>query len=104
MSANRASRCKPATLLLDSTGVDDALPRIHDRIDGLSALAPKRPPDSPAHGLDYKGLHDWFRARGVETWLHPNPVPLLRLSAQLYNDLDQFKLLARLLEEALHGR
>jgi hypothetical protein len=29
---------------------------------------------------------------------------LLRVSAQLYNDLDQFKHLARLLEEALRGR
>ena len=37
------------------------------------------------------------------SWLHPHPVPLLRISAQLYNDLDQFKRLASLLEEALRG-
>jgi len=50
---------------------------------------------------DTKALHDWLRARGVEAWLHPNPVPLVRVSAQLYNRLDQFQHLAALLEEAL---
>jgi hypothetical protein len=59
---------------------------------------------SPAHRLNSEGLHRWFRERGVETWLYPHPVPLLRISAQLYNHLDQFKLLSRLLEEALGGR
>jgi isopenicillin-N epimerase len=50
---------------------------------------------------DTEALHDWLRARGVEAWLHPHPVPLVRLSAQLYNRLDQFRHLAVLLEEAL---
>lgn len=50
---------------------------------------------------DTRRLHDWLRARGVEAWLHPHPVPLVRLSAQLYNRLDQFLDLATLLEEAL---
>jgi isopenicillin-N epimerase len=59
---------------------------------------------SPAGRLDYRGLHDWFRERGVETWLYAHPVPLLRISAQLYNHLDQFRRLAGLLEEALRGR
>jgi hypothetical protein len=49
-------------------------------------------------------LHGWFRERNVETWIHPHPLPLLRISAQLYNDLDQFKRLAALFGEALHGR
>jgi hypothetical protein len=57
-----------------------------------------------AYRLDCRGLHDWFRERGVETWFHPHPLPLLRISAQLYNDLEQFKQLAVLLGEALHGR
>jgi isopenicillin-N epimerase len=48
-----------------------------------------------------EAMHDWLRARGVEAWLHPHPVPLVRLSAQLYNRLDQFRHLAVLLEEAL---
>jgi isopenicillin-N epimerase len=50
---------------------------------------------------DTRVLHDWLRARSVEAWLHPHPVPLLRVSAQLYNRLDQFRHLAVLLEEAL---
>jgi hypothetical protein len=59
---------------------------------------------APAHRLDCKGLHAWFRERNVETWIHPHPLPLLRISAQLYNDLDQFERLAALFGEALHGR
>jgi isopenicillin-N epimerase len=50
---------------------------------------------------DTQALHDWLRARDVEAWLHPNPVPLVRVSAQLYNHIDQFQHLAALLEEAL---
>jgi hypothetical protein len=49
-------------------------------------------------------LHAWFRERGVETWLHPHPVPLLRISAQLYNNLGQYQKLSELLAEALGGR
>jgi hypothetical protein len=45
-------------------------------------------------------LHDWFREQGVETWLHPYPVPVLRISAQLYNSIDQFRRLAGLLAQA----
>jgi hypothetical protein len=42
----------------------------------------------------------------VETWLCSWPAPgqlLIRISAQLYNDLGQFRHLAALLREALHG-
>jgi hypothetical protein len=28
----------------------------------------------------------WFRERGIETWFHDAPLPLLRISAQIYND------------------
>jgi selenocysteine lyase/cysteine desulfurase len=64
---------------------------------------PRAAPGSIASGLDTDGLHDWFRSRGVETWLHPHPVPVLRLSAQLYNRMEHFEQLARLLREALYG-
>jgi len=53
--------------------------------------------------LDCKALHDWFRERGVETWLHEQPVRVLRLSAQLYNDIEQYGRLGRLLREVFHG-
>jgi len=65
---------------------------------------PRAAPGAPADGLDCPGLHDWFRERGIETWLHPHPMPLLRISAQIYNDIGQFQRLAPLLEEALGGR
>jgi hypothetical protein len=58
---------------------------------------------APAARLDCKGLHDWFRERGVETWLHEQPLRLLRISAQLYNEIGQYRRLCRLLTEALHG-
>ena len=82
------------------TGSMEAFSRI---LDWMASSMPAAV-GSPAHRLDCKGLHDWFRERDVETWLHPHPLPLLRISAQLYNTLDQFKRLAALLEEALHGR
>jgi hypothetical protein len=62
------------------------------------------PPDPDGAAPDTQGLHDWLRARGIEAWLHPHPVPLVRVSAQLYNRLDQFRHLAVLLEEALRER
>jgi isopenicillin-N epimerase len=103
MSANRNLVLQARALFLESTGSDAPCPE--SMIGSMASLPlPQASPGSPAQRLDYKGLHDWFRARGVETWLYAQPVLLLRLSAQLYNNLDQFKLLARLLEEALHGR
>jgi isopenicillin-N epimerase len=103
MAVNRDLTLKARVLMLESSGVDAPCP---DAMIGSMASIPLPPAavGAPAHRLDCEGLHDWFRERGVETWLHPHPLPLLRISAQLYNDLDQFKRLAALLEEALHGR
>ncbi len=71
--------------------------------DGMigSMAAIPLPMETGAPAVDTEALHDWLRARGVEAWLHPHPVPLVRISAQLYNRLDQFRHLAVLLEEAL---
>jgi isopenicillin-N epimerase len=103
MAVNRDLTLKARVLMLESSGVDAPCP---DSMIGSMASIPLPPASvgAPAHRLDCEGLHDWFRERGVETWLHPHPLPLLRISAQLYNDLDQFKRLAALIEEALHGR
>ena len=103
MAVNRDLTLKARALMLESSGVAAPCP---DAMLGSMASIPLPPAavGSPAHRLDCEGLHDWFRERDVETWLHPHPLPLLRISAQLYNDLDQFKRLAALLEEALHGR
>ena len=102
MAANRALALQARALLLESSGADAPCPEA--MIGSMASIPlPLAVARSPAHRLDCAGLHSWFRERGVETWLHPHPVPLLRISAQLYNDLDQFKRLASLLEEALRG-
>jgi isopenicillin-N epimerase len=103
MAANRALALQARTLVLQTTGLEAPCP--DSMIGSMASLPlPQAAAGSPAHGLDPKGLHDWFRARGIETWVYANPVPLLRISAQLYNDLDQYRQLARLLDEALRGR
>jgi isopenicillin-N epimerase len=103
MTANRALALEARTLLLSTFAADAPCP---DSMIGSMASIPLPPAaaGSPASRLDPKGLHHWFRERGVETWLYSNPVPLVRVSAQLYNHADQFKQLAALFEEALHGR
>jgi isopenicillin-N epimerase len=102
MAANRTLVLQARGLLLDATGV--GIPCPESMIGSMASIPlPPPAPGSPAQGLTCEGLHSWFRARGVETWLYPHPVPVLRLSAQLYNDLDQFRRLSRLLAEALHG-
>ncbi len=103
MAANRALALKARALLLESLII--AAPCPESMIGSMAAIPlPAAAAGSPAAELDSKGLHDWFRERCVETWLYPDPLPLLRVSAQLYNDFGQFEKLARLLDEALHER
>ena len=103
MAANRALTLQARALLLKTCAGDLPCP---ESMIGSMASIPLPVPEagSPAARLDYRGLHAWFRERGVETWLYADPVPLLRISAQLYNHVDQFRHLATLLEEALRGR
>jgi isopenicillin-N epimerase len=103
METNHALAMRARIRLLQVTGREAPCPE--SMIGSMAAVPlPQAPPDSPAHGLDGKGLHRWFRERGIETWIHPNPTPLLRISAQLYNHMDQFKQLANLLDEAFRAR
>lgn len=103
MAANRALALQARALLQDICGT--AAPCPDSMIGSIASITlPQAAAGSPASVLDPKGLHDWFRARQVETWLYPHPVPLLRVSAQLYNDIGQFEKLAGLLDQALHGR
>jgi isopenicillin-N epimerase len=103
MAANRALTLQARALLLRSVGVDAPCPE--SMIGSMASIPlPAAAAGSPAVPFDRDALHAWFRERGVETWLYPHPVPLLRISAQLYNDLGQFEKLAGLLEEALRGR
>lgn len=68
-----------------------------------SILLPAAKAHAPGAGLDAKGLHDWFRERGIETWIHSEPRPVVRISAQLYNYAQQFERLAQLLRQCLYG-
>jgi isopenicillin-N epimerase len=102
MATNRDLTLKARALLLDSFAADAPCPEA--LLGSMASIPlPRAAVGSAAHRLDCQGLHAWFRARNTEIWLYPEPVPLLRISAQLYNHLDQFKQLAVLFEEALHG-
>jgi isopenicillin-N epimerase len=102
MGRNRDLALRARGLILDSLGLGVPCP---DAMIGSMASIPlpAAAPGSPAASLSLEGLHGWFRERGVETWLHPHPVPVLRISAQLYNNLSQFERLAALLTQALCG-
>jgi isopenicillin-N epimerase len=103
MATNRALTLQARALLLRSVGTDAPCPEA--MIGSMASIPlPAAAAGSPAVPFDRVALHAWFRERGVETWLYPHPLPLLRISAQLYNDLSQFEKLAALLEEALSGR
>jgi isopenicillin-N epimerase len=103
MATNRALALKARAILLQTLGVASPCPET--MIGSMASIPLPRPKEgSPAQRLDPKGLHDWFRERAIETWLHPFPVPLLRISAQLYNHAGQYQQLADLLAEALRGR
>jgi isopenicillin-N epimerase len=103
MATNRALALKARAILLQTLGVASPCPET--MIGSMASIPLPRPKEgSPAQRLDPKGLHDWFRERAIETWLHPFPVPLLRISAQLYNYAGQYQQLADLLAEALRGR
>ena len=102
MATNRALALKARALLLEKFGIEAPCP---ESMIGSIASIPLPPalPGSAAARLDSVGLCAWFRERGVRTWAYENPVRLLRVSAQLYNNLDQYRALAGLLEEALRG-
>jgi isopenicillin-N epimerase len=103
MARNRALALQARELLCAAMGVDPPAP---DAMIGSMASIPlpAADPGSPAARLDNDALCEWFRERGIRTWLYPHPVPLLRVSAQLYNNLDQYRQLATLLAQALHGK
>jgi len=80
MARNHALAVQARKLLLDSLDLDVPCP---DAMIGSMASIPLpiAASGSPAEALDFQGLHDWFRTRDVETWLHPQPMMLLRISA-----------------------
>jgi isopenicillin-N epimerase len=107
MERNRTLALKTRAILCDVLGADPPCP---DRMIGAMASLPlpAPTPGSPAERLDHEALTNWFRERGVETWLTPWPAPgpggkLIRISAQVYNSESEFVHLAGLLREATRG-
>lgn len=101
MARNRDLALRARDILCAALGVDAPAPNA--MIGSMASIPlPAAEPGSPAARLDSDALCAWFRERGVRTWLYPHPVPLLRVSAQLYNSPDQYQRLATLLVEAVH--
>jgi isopenicillin-N epimerase len=102
MARNRQLALEARGLLLRALDLEPACPET--MIGSMaSILLPPALPGAAALGLDAQALHDWFRTRGIETWLHPHPRLLLRVSAQLYNNIGQFEQLAGRLQQVLRG-
>jgi isopenicillin-N epimerase len=102
MERNRSLALQARDLLCSEFGLEPPAP--DSMIGSMASLPlPAAKAGSAAATLDCDSLTAWFRERGVRTWLYPHPVPLLRVSAQVYNDLGQYRRLSALLAEALHG-
>jgi isopenicillin-N epimerase len=102
MARNRSLALQARDTLCGALGVEAPVPDL--MIGSMASIPlPSADPGSPAGRLGSDALCEWFRERGVRTWLYPHPVPLLRASAQLYNNPDQYRQLARLLLEALRA-
>lgn len=102
MARNRILALQARDLLCSALDLDPPAPNA--MIGSMaSILLPAAEPGSPAARLDSDALCEWFLERGVRTWLYSHPAPLLRVSAQIYNRLDQYQQLAILLTEALHA-
>jgi isopenicillin-N epimerase len=102
MARNRDLALQARAILCTALEIEPPAPE--DMIGSMASIPlPMGAPGSPAARLDSDALCEWFRKRGLRTWLYPHPVPLLRVSAQLYNNLGQYQQLAKLLAEALHA-
>jgi isopenicillin-N epimerase len=105
MERNHALALRGRDIVLEALGL--APPCADDLIGSMAALPlPAAAPGSPVVRLDQDALAAWTRERGIESWFFPWPCPggkLVRLSAQIYNHEAQYRALATLLLQALHG-
>jgi isopenicillin-N epimerase len=102
MARNRALAIASRTLVQDCLGVRSAAPE-HMLGSIASVPLPKGAPGSPFAVFDRERITQWFRERGMESWFHDAPLPVMRISAQIYNDLEQYQRLAGLLKDVLNG-
>ncbi len=102
MAHNRATAIACRKLVQEAIGAKDAAPE-HMLGSMAAVLLPKGAKGSVADNFDRDRVTTWIRERGIESWFHDEPRPLLRISAQIYNDAEQYRRLSVLLKEALHG-
>ncbi len=103
MAANHDLALRMRALLCERFGL--AAPCPGTMAGSMAALPlPAAEAGSPAATLDSEGLAAWFRDRGVEGWFYDHPLPVMRLSAQAYNTLEDAGRFADLLAVALRGR
>jgi isopenicillin-N epimerase len=102
MAHNHATAIACRNVVQEILGLKSGAP---DKMLGsMAAVAlPRAKPGSVADNFDRDRVTTWIRERGIESWFHNEPLPLLRISAQIYNDTEQYRRLALLLKEALHG-
>jgi isopenicillin-N epimerase len=100
MQRNHALALQARTLLCERFELEAPCP---DSMIGsmASIILPVPAAGSAAARLDSDALTLWFRERGIQTWLYASPVPVLRISAQLYNSIEQYQQLAVMLGQAL---
>jgi isopenicillin-N epimerase len=105
MARNRALALAARDLLCEAFGTRPACPE--SMVGAMASVPlPASPPGTIAARLTHEELSNWTRVRGVEAWFFSWPSPgmkLVRVSAQLYNTLDQVRRLAELLTEALRA-
>jgi isopenicillin-N epimerase len=102
MAHNRATAIACRKVVQDAIGAKNAAPE-HMLGSMAAVLLPQGAKGSVADNFDRDRVTTWVRERGIESWFHDAPAPLLRISAQIYNDTEQYGRLAVLLKEALHG-
>jgi isopenicillin-N epimerase len=102
MARNRALVLEARTLVNARLGLAPAAP---EAMIGATATIPLPPatPGSAAARLQGDALGEWFHDRGVRSMFPIAPLAAVRLSAQLYNHIEQYQRLADLLIEALRG-
>lgn len=102
MAHNHSTAIACRNVVQEILGLKSAAP---DKMLGsMAAVAlPGAKPGAVADNFDRDRVAAWVRERGIESWFHDEPLPILRISAQIYNDTEQYRRLALLLKEALHG-
>lgn len=105
MRRNHALALVGRSIVGEALGVAPPCP--DEMVGSIASLPlPGARPGSPVARLSHTDLSAWTRERGIESWFVPWPCAggrVVRLSAQIYNHEGQYRALAKLLLEALHG-